>query len=526
MPPERANAMDHLVLVLFENRSFDNLLGRLYSPGAVESFEGVVGKDLSNPVPDWAEHGAPGGVVPYGVSVGMDAPDPDPGEEYPHTNTQLFNILDEANRCKDATEMVAPYNAPPPGRLPTMDGFVTDYISFLTVELGRQPTYEEYSQIMTGYTPEQVPVMSTLAQGFGVFDHWFSEVPSQTLANRSFWTAASSSGFVVNRPVTNFMRHHTAETIFDRLERCGRTWKVYVQEPGPLSFTGFIHMPRLRDRFATHFFPFADFEQDAAAGTLPDFSLIEPNLMAGHGDYHPAFGRALIPGVEVLMDAPSSILAGEDFLSRIYRSVRSSDSSTGSNAFNTVLFVGFDEPGGTYDHVPPGPVTPPHPGAAPGQLGFAFDRSGYRVPAVVVSPWVPAGTVCTDEYRHTSLLATLREAWNLGEPFTARDAAAPSFGKLFSLDSPRPPDAWPDVHPLPVPPFQAEHVEAFQALGTLGRHLCHGLYEHARHEQDLPDPPGADSRLSPALALDFAMHLGSRLFPLLVRPSMARAVTQ
>ena len=389
MPPVRANAMDHVVLVLFENRSFDNLLGRLYSPGEVERFEGVLGRDLSNPVPDWAEHGAEGGVVPYGISAGMDVPDPDPGEEYPHTNTQLFNILDDVNRCKDATEMVAPYNAPPDGRPPTMDGFVTDYISFLTVELGRQPTYDEYSQIMTGYTPEQVPVISALARGFGVFDHWFSEVPSQTLPNRSFWTAATSSGFVVNRPVTNFMRHHMAETIFDRLERRGRTWKIYVLEPGPLSFTGFIHMPRLRDRFATHFFPFAEFERDAAEGTLPDFSLIEPNLLAGHGDYHPAFGRALIPGVDVLMDAPSSILAGEDFLGRIYRAVRSAASPTGSNAFNTVLFVGFDEPGGTYDHVPPGPVPPPHPGSPPGQLGFAFDRSGYRVPRSSCLPGSP-----------------------------------------------------------------------------------------------------------------------------------------
>jgi len=88
MPPVRANAMDHVVLVLFENRSFDNLLGCPYTPGEVESFEGVVGKDFSNPVPDWAEHGAVGDVVPYGISVGMDAPDPDPGEEYPHTNTQ------------------------------------------------------------------------------------------------------------------------------------------------------------------------------------------------------------------------------------------------------------------------------------------------------------------------------------------------------------------------------------------------------------------------------------------------------
>ena len=258
--------MDHVVLVLFENRSFDNLLGRLYGPGDVEAFEGVIGKDLSNPIPAWAEHGAAGGVVPYGISPSMDTPNPDPGEEYQHTNTQLFNVLDEANRFKDATEMVAPHNAPAVGTESTMEGFVTDYISFLTFELGRQPTYEEYSQIMTGYTPEQVPVISALARGFGVFDHWFSEVPSQTLANRSFWTAATSSGFVVNRPVANFMRHNTAETIFNRLERCGKTWKVYVLEPDPISFTGFIHMARLRDRFASNFVPFAEFEADCGRG--------------------------------------------------------------------------------------------------------------------------------------------------------------------------------------------------------------------------------------------------------------------
>ena len=367
-----------------------------------------------------------------------------------------------------------------------MDGFVTDYISFLTVELGRQPTYEEYSQIMTGYTPNRCRCISALARGFGVFDHWFSEVPSQTLPNRSFWTAATSSGFVVNRPVTNFMRHNTAETIFDRLERCGRTWKVYVLEPDPISFTGFIHMARLRDRFATHFVPFSEFEQDAAAGTLPDFSLIEPNLLAGHGDYHPAFGRALIPGVEVLMDAPSSILAGEAFLARIYDAVRSAASSTGSNVFNTMLFVGFDEPGGTYDHVPPGAVPPPDPDAPPGQLGFAFDRSGYRVPAVVVSPWVPEAPSAPTSTATPRCWRPCASEWNLGEPFTARDAAAPSFAGLLSLETPRPPESWPDVDPLPVPPFQAEQVEALRALGTLGRHLCHGLYEHARHDRTSP----------------------------------------
>ena len=111
----------------------------------------------------------------------MDSPNPDSGEEYPHTNTQLFNILSEENRFKLGEDITAPWNAPAPGQTPTMDGYVTDYISTFTAEMGRQPTYEEYSQIMTGFTPEQVPVLNGLARGFGVFDHWFCEVPSQTL---------------------------------------------------------------------------------------------------------------------------------------------------------------------------------------------------------------------------------------------------------------------------------------------------------------------------------------------------------
>jgi phospholipase C len=112
-----------------------------------------------------------------------------------------------------------------------MDGFVTDYISTFTAEVGRQPTYGEYAQIMTGYTPEQVPVLNGIARAFGVWDHWFSEVPSQTFMKRSFWTAGTSSGFVTNMPAKKWTTENTAETLFNRLEAHGRSWKVYVAEP-------------------------------------------------------------------------------------------------------------------------------------------------------------------------------------------------------------------------------------------------------------------------------------------------------
>jgi phospholipase C len=131
---------------------------------------------LSNPIPEWAD--VSGEVVPYGVAGNMNTPDPDPGEELPHINTQLFGILDEENRGKVAAESA--FNTPEPGRQPTMDGFVADYAGMLRAELGRQPSYDELAQIMTGYTPEQMPVMSAIARGFATFDHWFCDVPTCT----------------------------------------------------------------------------------------------------------------------------------------------------------------------------------------------------------------------------------------------------------------------------------------------------------------------------------------------------------
>ena len=96
----RGNALDHVVVVVFENRSLDNVLGRLYGPGDGKTFEGVIDKDLSNPIPEWAEHGAERKVVPYTVATDMDSPNPDTGEEHQHANTQLYGILSEANRFK------------------------------------------------------------------------------------------------------------------------------------------------------------------------------------------------------------------------------------------------------------------------------------------------------------------------------------------------------------------------------------------------------------------------------------------
>ena len=116
-------------VVLFENRSLDNLLGHLYGPEDGTTFDGVIGKELTSPNPQWAEHGADRKVVSYMVATDMDSPNPDSGEECYHTDTQLFNSLDKHKGFKIGEAVTAPWNAPPSSASPGMDGFVTDCIS-------------------------------------------------------------------------------------------------------------------------------------------------------------------------------------------------------------------------------------------------------------------------------------------------------------------------------------------------------------------------------------------------------------
>ncbi len=211
-------------------------------------------------------------------------------------------------------------------------------------------------------------------------------------------------------------------------------------------------------------------------------------------------------------------MAGENFLNRIYRTIKAAGSSDGSNAYNTTFFIGWDEPGGTYDHVAPGRVPPPDPAAPAGQCDFTFDRSGYRVPAIIVSPWVDEGTVVNDEYRHTSMLATLRKVWSLGAAFTARDAAAPTFDHLLSRDTPRDPATWPDFQPQPVPEWQLTKVQLGQVLSNLGKAIGPGLLAHAK-QSGLAVPAeftDSDQPPTPTQFVDFIFGIAANYFPRLV----------
>jgi phospholipase C len=314
------------------------------------------------------------------------------------------------------------------------------------------------------FAPDSVPVLSTLARQFAVFDHWFCSVPSQTFCNRSFFHAASSTNLVINAPYSDWVKGNDAETVFDRMNASKVSWKVYYDKEDVFPVTAAIHFPRLKTYVPTNFHNMDQFYDDVAAGNLPSYSFIEPRMFYDHNDQHPP---AVLQG-HVLN---SSVLAGEQLINNIYDAIRTSNSARGSNYQNTVLIITYDEHGGCYDHVPPPPAVPPDASSAAGQMDFRFDRLGVRVPTVIVSAWTEPGTIVSAPVHHNSVLKTMSMKWNLGR-LTARDATAPDFLEALNRKSPRGSAEWPSItaRPWTNPPKAANSDHPLNGLqrGVLG----------------------------------------------------------
>ncbi len=443
--------IDHVVVLMLENRSFDNMLGWLgTSDGGRQKVNGVAGKELSNPIPAFAK--APRGhkSIPVGKEKKMTNPNPDPGEEYQHVNTQLYGrIRPRANRR--APFNAKPYNLPS-GELPDpapMNGFVLDYIySFISIRK-RMPQYREYKVIMDCFDEEVIPVLSKLAKEYAVFDAWHASVPSQTLCNRSFMHATTSHGYVLNSPFYHWLIH-PSQTIFDQItdkQDPAVTWKVYYDKLDIVSLTG-LQNPKLWKYHASNFQYMENFESDAKNGTLPSYSFIDPRFLIDHNDNHPP--------VSVQILETSSVLAGEKLIHRIYEALRN-----GKKWDNTLLIITFDEHGGCYDHVSPPAAVPPDPSAPMGQMDFRFDRLGIRVPTVMISPYIKKGTVISDVHDHTSILKFIEDRWGL-DPLTERDKHANDFSKVLSLKSPR--TDFPELTPRPYQVSKKAHEEPLNDL--------------------------------------------------------------
>jgi len=219
-----------------------------------------------------------------------------------------------------------------------------------------------------------------------------------------------------------------------------------------------------------HFRFYDQFQQDAKAGTLPAYSFIEPRYYPHSkdlpNDQHP----------------PHCATLGEQLIADVYSCVRNGPAWT-----QTLLIVTYDEHGGCYDHQPPGAATPP---SANPTAPFNFDRFGVRVPAIIVSPYVRAGTILrppgNTPYDHTSILATLRKCFpNLGAPLSLREAAAPDLGNALALDQPT------NLGPKSVEalPFVPSPVQVANAQSAPLNHMQSALVQLAAH---LPGAVPAD----------------------------------
>ena len=464
MAANQLASIHHIVVLMLENRSFDHMLGFLYADHgnvstAGQPFEGLKGQE-SNP-------SKTGNVQVFKIkSTDGNAylmPGADPGEGYTATNAQLFGSN----------------NAPTPPNA-TNNGFVNDFAYTLTWEQNEKWSIvpgTTPNDIMGIFTPDMLPVLSGLARGYAVCDHWFGSVPTETLPNRAFVCAGTSQGHMDDKT-----KSYTCPSIFGLLSNHNIDWAIYGYDTPPLTRHNFTDTTNAEEH---HFGLFADFKTAAANGTLPPFVFLEPSWSATGNSQHPNYNVAL----------------GEQLIHDVYYALRN-----GPNWKDTLLIITYDEHGGCYDHVAP-PLGAVPPDNSAGEFGFDFKRFGPRVPTVLVSPLIAEGTVFRVAANampldHTSVLKTVEKRWNL-PALTARDGAALDVGAALTLAAPRADD-----------PLQGVAVPVSASMPPGKDQPSHLQQVHAElvSELPVPDEPAGTHHTMPALktADDYKAYIINR----------------
>lgn len=408
----------HIVVLMLENRSFDNVLGYLYTDG--RDFNGLAhapgtaqpGQD-NTPIAPWT---APGDAT------AMSLPAPDPGESFVDITQQLYG------------------NAPA-GGVPPMNGFAANYVAH----------GGNARDIMHCFSPQDLPALTTLARSYAVSDMWFASAPCQTWPNRFFVHTGTANGYE-NNDLAGFP--FPMQSIFNELQGAQQKWRIYFHD-----FSQAALLQRLWPYF-TNFRPFDEFLEDVNSNDMPAYSFLEPRYFPGLDmpcDMHP----------------PHNVAYGDALVAQVYNAVRNSP-----NWASTMLVITFDEHGGCYDHVPPPAAVRPE-APRPGQV-FGFDRYGVRVPAVIVSPYTKPQTILRSAgpqpFDHTSIIRTVRACFGLQNPLSAREASAPDLSAALndSLDVNRAPATL----PVTTPASAANDLQAAQTAQPTGlQKLFHQIAE-------------------------------------------------
>lgn len=448
------NRIEHIFVLMLENRSFDHMLG----------FSRLGGPDAETGLPTTL-HGLEGGESndfqgqTYRVSQGADyVMSVDPHHEF----SDILHQLCGADATYQSGETYPDVNN---------SGFVASYVA--------SGGSQNPGEVMKGFTPEQLPVLYALASEFAVCDNWHASMPGPTWPNRMFIHAGSSGGLDHSPTMAEMIKWETGpgysflnNTIFDRLKSKGIRRRLYGGDRFPMvaALKG-IGLGDIRE--------FEDFTADLKQESYPyGYVFIEPsydvlNNYKGGSSQHPL----------------ADIRKGEVLVKTTYEAIRNS-----SHWESSLLIITWDENGGFYDH---GDV----PAAvAPGdsweeseynQYGFTFEKYGPRVPAIIVSPLIPKGVIDHRLYDHTSALATVEQRFGL-VGMTNRDRTAKNLLPLLQNANARPtPESLPGANKSDSPEARSQRPPAAEA--NRGKTVDNGnlpAIVHAGLQQDLRLSPG------------------------------------
>jgi phospholipase C len=346
--------IEHIVLLMMENRSFDHYLGSL----ALE------GRDVDGLGPH----------VPPNKLLG--AADDDPGTvPFCLDDLDMGDLRDPPHEWKDVRRQ---WNEG------AMDGFVRSYQEHYATQ-DPMTTGRMARHVMGYYTRKKLKVLYHLADEFVVCDRFHASFLGSTHPNRAF-ANAGACGDVLTTGIGSALASKPLPlwTTWDREAGApnGITWRTYKLDS---ESSQFVMWPGMWWKFAGRGLPLQRFRSDCAAGKLPDVAIIEPPYTSAddHPTHDPVRGQKVMGWVvDALM--------------------------TSKSWDNTALIITYDEHGGFFDHV--------KPEKAPGGLPEPLDRLGIRVPAIVASPFTPRQQTVHTLYDHCSVLRTIAERWNLPIP--------------------------------------------------------------------------------------------------------------
>lgn len=392
--------IQHIVVLMLENRSFDHMLGYTFR-GKKDGVEGLPA-DLST-VPPNIDPGSHKAVLPSEEARYSGDFFPDPGHDFDDVMLQMFQK-----------------KHPGADDDPNMEGFVASYLETCQAAGERSQTPAEQShKIMNCYSERMLPVLSTLAKEYAVCDRWFCSVPGPTLPNRKFVHAGTSEG-QLDLSVIEF---NVEPTIYEVLDGDNVSSAIYASGwTAAATFEGLI---KYQDRF---FATIDDFYEDCAENRLPAYSFLEPRYGSGltNGVFRPQNDQ----------HPDSDVRSGEELIYSVYQAIRGNMKVWNS----TMLVIIYDEHGGLFDHVSPCKTVSPDDKTDKVIDWFRFDRLGPRVPAVIVSAFTERNTVLHDTFDHTSVIATARLllTGKCNDPILHRRAqCANTFEGVLNRESPR-----------------------------------------------------------------------------------------